>query len=75
MCEEKTNWNGNHFVEAKQKMEIMEEYINQGIAADICFSQKFAETAKKYFARICSDGNSADKFLKKVKALEAILNN
>ena len=74
MCEEKTNWNGNHFVEAKQKMEIIEEYINQGITAEICFSQKFAETTKKYFARI-RDGVHSDKFLKKVKALEAIINN
>ena len=55
-------------------MEIIEEYINQGITAEICFSQKFAETTKKYFARI-HDGVNSDKFLKKVKALEAILNN
>ena len=41
-------------------MEIIEEYINQGITAEICFSQKFAETTKKYFACI-HDGVNSDK--------------
>ena len=57
-------------------MEIIEEYINQGITAEICFSQKFAETPRNILlVSTIHDGVNSDKFLKKVKALEAIINN
>ena len=72
MCEEKTDWHGNHFTGAKQKMDFIEEYIEQGITAEICFSPKFAEATKKYFAHNRADVKY-DKFLKKVIVLEAIL--
>ena len=64
-------WNGSPLHEAVQKMKIIEEYINQGIAAEICFSPAFAEATRKYFVRIHSF--RSDEFLKKLKVLESIL--
>ena len=65
-------WNGSPLHEAVQKMKIIEEYVDQGIAAEICFSPVFVEATRKYFARIC-ENFYLDTFLKKLKVLEAIL--